>query len=310
MAARPAGADGEKAVQKARGDVEELLKWFVDRHYEREEWAAAIRHQEELADFEEHLHGKDDYRATDARRDVGYLELLKKLPPDDARQLIKAGHLIEKADGLKEAGKAAEAIPLVEEALTIRNRFLRDNDARTAKWLNFLGQLQKYQGNYARAETLYGETLAIRKKILGENHPDYAVSLHNLAGVYREKGEYARAEPLLRQALEIEKKALGENHCYYAGTLNSLALLYEVEGDYARAEPLYRQALEIRKKVLGENHPDYAESLNNLAALYEAQGDYVAGRAAVSPGLGDPEEGPGREPPRLCPQPKQSGRAV
>ena len=37
-------------------------------------------------------------------------------------------------------------------------------------------------------------------------------------------------------------------------------------------------------------------------------GDYAGGRAALPPGPGDPQEGPGREPPRLCHQPEQPGR--
>ena len=81
------------------------------------------------------------------------------------------------------------------------------------------------------------------------------------------------------------------------------------QGDYARAEPLYRQALEIRKKALGENHPDYAASLNNLATLYQIRGT-MRGPSRFTARPGNHEEGPGREPPRVCHQPEQSGRAL
>ena len=72
-------------------------------------------------------------------------------------------------------------------------------------------------------------------------------------------------------------------------------------GDYAKAEPLYRHSLEIKKRALGENHPDYANSLNNLGALYKAMGDYAEGRAALSPGPGDPEARWARTTPTMPP---------
>ena len=102
-------------------------------------------------------------------------------------------------------------------------------------------------------------------------------------------------------ARQVESE-IGREPCW-------LGYLYKAQGDYARAEPLLRQALEIRKKVLGENHPDYAHSERSGGAVQSPR-RLRAGRAALPPGPGDPQEGPRGEPPRLRHQPEQSGHAV
>ena len=44
------------------------------------------------------------------------------------------------------------------------------------------------------------------------------------------------------------------------------------------------------RRVAGREPPRLRHRLNNLAVLYQAMGDYAQGRAAATPGAGDPEE--------------------
>lgn len=185
-----------------------------------------------------------------------------------ARLLNKAGVL------LRELARYAEAEPLLERALGIRERAFGAEHPDTALSLNNLALLYDSQGRYAEAEPLFERALGIYRRALGREHPNTAVSLNNLAVHYRSQGRYAEAEPLHEQALGIRERSLGAEHPDTAESLNNLAGLYESQGRYAEAEPLFERAFGIRERTLGAEHPDVAVSLNNLARLYEFQGRY------------------------------------
>jgi tetratricopeptide (TPR) repeat protein len=176
---------------------------------------------------------------------------------------------------LYERGRYAEAKPLYERALAIRERALGAHHPHVALSLNNLAGLYRALGQYAKAEPLYERALAIREKALGPEHPDVAQSLNNLATLYYAQGGYAKAEPLHKTALAIREKVLGPEHPDVATSLNDLALVYRAQGHYAKAEPLCKRALAIYEKAFGPEHPYVAASLNNLAALYDDQGQYA-----------------------------------
>ncbi len=172
-------------------------------------------------------------------------------------------------------GRFAQAEPLHQRALAIREDALGRNDPDVAASLNNLANLYFSEAMYARAEPLYLRALGIREELLGKHHPDVAASLNNLANLYHAQRMPAQAEPLHQRALEIWEAALGRTHPHVAQSLNNLANLYYSQGSYARAEPLYLRALSIREEALGRDHPDVAASLNNLGSLYDAQGFYA-----------------------------------
>ncbi|MDC0715205.1 CHAT domain-containing protein [Stigmatella sp. ncwal1] len=172
-------------------------------------------------------------------------------------------------------GEFAQAEPLHQRALALRDEVLGPNDPDVAASLTNLANLYYAQASYTRAEPLYLRALAIREELLGKNHPDVAASLNNLANLYYAQRLPAQAESLHQRALAIWEETLGRNHPHVAQSLNNLANLYYSQGLYRRAEPLYARALAIREATLGKSHPDVAASLNNLASLYDAQGFYT-----------------------------------
>jgi tetratricopeptide (TPR) repeat protein len=194
--------------------------------------------------------------------------------PGDSR-LMEAQKLYEEGKKLREAGKYAEAMPLVERALELREAIHGGTHLEVASCLNLLGDVHQLRGSYTHAEPLYERALAIREASLGMNHPDVATSLNSLANLYRSQGLHAEAEPLYERALAIREAALGKSHPDVAKSLNNLALLYRTQGRHAKAEPLYERALAIWEATLGKNHPDTAVALNNLAMLYRDQGLYA-----------------------------------
>ncbi|MGF1481475.1 MAG: tetratricopeptide repeat protein [Cyanophyceae cyanobacterium] len=191
------------------------------------------------------------------------------------RELAEAYQLNQQVLALLEQGEYAQAIPLAERALAIRERVLGEEHADVATSVNNLASLYYDQGNYAKAEPLFRRALRISEEALGSNHPDVATSLDNLASLYQAQGNYAEAEPLSQRALAIRENNFGAEHLDVATSLSNLASLYQAQGRYAEAEPLLQRSLAISEKLLEPDHPDVTNKLSNLATLYQAQGNYA-----------------------------------
>src|SRR5712691_4105686 len=84
---------------------------------------------------------------------------------------------------LYRAGKYADAIPLAQRVLAIREKSLGPDHPNVAQSLNNLALLYKAQGRYTDAEPLYKWALANYERALGHTHPYVAASLNNLAGL-------------------------------------------------------------------------------------------------------------------------------
>jgi len=69
-------------------------------------------------------------------------------------------------------GRYAEAEPIYQRALAIREKALGREHPDVAHSLNRLAKLYQAQGEYAKAEPLYQRALAIREKALDPEHPD------------------------------------------------------------------------------------------------------------------------------------------
>jgi len=109
-------------------------------------------------------------------------------------------------------GEYSKALPLVEQALQLREQTLGRQHPDTATSLNNLAYLYYLQGEYDRALPLYEQALQIDKKVYGDKHPDVATDLNNLAVLYYSQGEYDKALPLYEQAIQIFVKVLGDKH--------------------------------------------------------------------------------------------------
>ncbi len=241
-----AGEEGpDHPLQEAQAAYDQAVALYEAGRYD----AALTQGEQALALAEEVLDGSGDPAVANALDLLGILHGLQ--------------------------GEPAQAEPLHQRALAIREEILGKEDPDVAASLNNLANLYYAQASYARAEPLYLRALAIREELLGENHPDVAASLNNLANLYYAQGKPARAEPLLQRALAIWEAALGKDDPHVAQALNNLANLSYSQGLYKRAEQLYLRALAIREAALGKDHPDVAASLNNLASLYDAQGLYA-----------------------------------
>jgi tetratricopeptide (TPR) repeat protein len=172
----------------------------------------------------------------------------------------------------------SEGRPLLERALTIREKVQGPEHPDTAMCLNNLAILLHEQGEVAAALPLFKRALAIYEHVRGPEHPDTATTLNNLARLLQVQGDHAAARPLHERALAIHEKMGGAEHPDTAACIHSLAVLFHAQGKLVEARPLYERALEIREKVLGPEHRVTSLSLGDLASLVHAQGDLVAAR--------------------------------
>jgi CHAT domain-containing protein/Flp pilus assembly protein TadD len=194
--------------------------------------------------------------------------------PAAAQTLAEAEKLNSEVIRLYRAGKYAEAVPIAQQLLGLREKMLGPEHPDVAQALNNLALLFKSRGRYAEAEQFYNRTVSTLEKMFGANHPDVCIALNNLAVLYEEIGRYGEAEPILKRVLALRENALGPDHVDVAGSLNNLAELYHSTGRIDEAEPLFTRSLAVREKAFGPDHMDVGTSLNSLAALYEAQGRY------------------------------------
>ncbi len=218
-------------------------------------------------------------------------------PPEGAEE--QAAKLLNSLAGYRVGVLAAyaQARPLLDRALEIRERTLGAEHPDTAESLNNLAYLLLSQGDYEGARPLLERALVIREYVLGPEDPDTTVSLNNLAGLLQSQGDYDGARPLFERALAIHLKVRGAEHPNTSRSLNNLANLLRAQGDYEGARPLLERALAIREKVLGPEHPDTATSLNNLAELLRVQGDYAGAQPLYEQALAIREKVLGAEHP-------------
>ncbi|HSP81810.1 MAG TPA: CHAT domain-containing tetratricopeptide repeat protein [Myxococcaceae bacterium] len=198
--------------------------------------------------------------------------------PVDAR-LAEAQRAMEEGKKLLGAGRYAEAVPLAERALALREEVLGGAHPQVADSLELLGDLQGEQAEHARAEPLLQRALAIREAALGASHPDVGSSLVSLARLHRNQGHLQQARALLERTLVIWERAFGKDHPEVARVLNNLGVINVEQGLYEEAEPLYLRALAIREVAVGKDHPRVASTLHNLADLYFEQGLHSKAKA-------------------------------
>jgi tetratricopeptide (TPR) repeat protein len=204
----------------------------------------------------------------------------------------------------------AQARPLFERGLAIRERVLGPEHVETAGSLNDLGILLCNQGHLGEARAMAERALAIREKSLGPEHPLTATSLNNLAVVLQLQGDLNAARPLRERALAIFEKVLGPEHFRTANNLNNLAGLLQAQGDPQAAQPLLERALTIREKVLGPEHPQTAWSLNSLGKLLQASGDIAGARLLFERALAIDEKVLGPEHPDTATSLNNLGRLL
>jgi CHAT domain-containing protein/Tfp pilus assembly protein PilF len=204
-------------------------------------------------------------------------------------------NLRAKGLSLTAQGRYAEAEPLLQRAIAIRENALWSDDMYVALSLGDLAIVYFLEGRYSEAETLYKRALELYQREFGSDRFFVAMPLAGLGLVYRDEGRYADAERSFKRALAVTEATHGPYDLEVAKSLDNLATVYEDEGRYAEAEPLFKRELEIREHIyysrearilanlaslvkygfLDKEGPQPTTAMVNLATLYKDEGRYA-----------------------------------
>jgi tetratricopeptide (TPR) repeat protein/transcriptional regulator with XRE-family HTH domain len=182
---------------------------------------------------------------------------------DTAWLLANAG------EHLHQHGRNAEALPLQERALHIRESLFGDSHPAIVNSLNSVGRVRYGLGRQAEALVLHQQAIRILETAFGPEHPELANTLRMTGRVLYGLGRQAEAVTLFERALRIQEPVHGDDHPVVAGTLAELGHVLSLLGREAAALPLQQRALRIHETVFGVDHPNVADSLTHVGrALY------------------------------------------
>ncbi len=175
---------------------------------------------------------------------------------------------------LRELGRYAKAIEVLEKAVVTRERLLGEDHPDTLTSRNNLALTYHVAGQVNKALPLYEANLQAMTAKMGPNHPETLISRNNLAGAFMDAGMVDKALPLYEATLRDTEAALGPNHPQTLASRNNLAVAYKSAGLIDKALPLYESTLKARETLLGPDHPQTLTSRNNLAVAYMMLGQH------------------------------------
>jgi serine/threonine protein kinase/tetratricopeptide (TPR) repeat protein len=159
------------------------------------------------------------------------------------------------------------------EGLAISRKALGNENLKTARGLNLLGNIYLTEYRMEDAETLKKAALAMFQKLVGKEDRRVAKVLQELALLlaFRED-RLAEAESLNREALAVQRKLLGDDDPVVAISLFSLAHVIRRQGRWADAENAYREDLAIGRRLRVGDTGEVADALSYLAEVLLHQG--------------------------------------
>ena len=183
---------------------------------------------------------------------------------------MEASQLHKSAMKLYTENKAAEAVPLAEKALAIRQRLLPSNDVRVEQSLEMLGIVYYAKADYRGARSSLERALKLRESRLGSDSFELEPILDRLGLSYYFNHDLDKAESMLVRVVALKEKEFGPDHYYLAVSLSNLANFYRSQGKWIQGAPLYKQALELIAKKSGVESAEFTQVSNNfLCMCYE-----------------------------------------
>ena len=194
-----------------------------------------------------------------------------------------------RAELMRARRRPDQAIPLFEEALSVRRQLFRASHPAIADCLVGLAEIYRVDNKFSRSQPLLEKALEIRSTAFarskGGGHASVGEVQCSLAMLLFSLGQYVDAEPLFAASLATRERLLGASHVATAQTLNNFAGLLHTLGRFDEALPMYRRVVAIKTATFGEGHPDVASSQNNLALLLKAMGQLDEAHALYTSAL-------------------------
>ncbi len=189
---------------------------------------------------------------------------------EQQQALIAATATENRASELMQKGRAAEAEPLLKEAVSLRQRV--PGEPYISRPLYLLASAYEAQEKNELALQAYEKVLPHLEREEGKAGLSVGYTLYKLGRFYLSQGKPAKAElPLYRavKLLESSKAAPTDSRMIAHQTLASL---YRAQSRFSNAETHYLRALEMAANSKGGSESsDYVYLLNELGGLYLEQ---------------------------------------
>jgi serine/threonine protein kinase/tetratricopeptide (TPR) repeat protein len=203
------------------------------------------------------------------------------LQPEVRAQLLESIGLAYRRQGLSD-----RAVPLLEQALTIRREERPFNKHRTAAALANLAQALTDGGHLISAEAYLQQALEMSRS--GDDLPS-----RETGDILEQYGQFvlnAKSDPqgaakLFTEALSIYRASIGNQNLSVASTLVDLATEALWTGDFSLAERYQREAMTIFQATVSRNHPDHAVALATLGYILTQRGKYQEAEQVLNEAL-------------------------
>ncbi|MCH9649738.1 MAG: serine/threonine-protein kinase [Deltaproteobacteria bacterium] len=177
--------------------------------------------------------------------------------------------------GYARLGFYEEAEPMLEGALTLRQKLFGDRHSKVAESLLAMAQLHQNQGRYKAGEAAVREAIEIGRQIYEETDARQFSMRNHLGLLLLKKGDFLAAEQQLRQALEGYRALDVREPRAEAAIESNLGIVLIKLADYGEAAEVLGEALETSSAVLGRDHPQTSAARSNLGAALSAHGAYA-----------------------------------
>ena len=138
----------------------------------------------------------------------------------------------------------AQAEPLLERSLALREQVLGRDHSDVAESLSALGRLKGDLGDLEGAQTFLERAVAVRETVDGRDAPALAETLSQLGNVLWARGHYAEGRPMLARAVAIEEKHGGPNLLKWLTNLSNFDVAV---GDLESAQRSWSAPCELAK---------------------------------------------------------------
>ena len=190
----------------------------------------------------------------------------------DEQRVLVAQALLGLGRGAAFGERAAEAEPLMRQALEIRRRLLGEPHPDVAMAMAALAAPLERLGRFEEALETQRGGVAMLRETLGSDHMDYARELGALAVLMTNVGDQESAIDLFRQVEPVQVQAHGESHLHVAMTRRNLGRALQATGRQAEALPVLERGLESWIGAMGDRGFYPPETRLDIAAALAANG--------------------------------------
>ncbi len=189
----------------------------------------------------------------------------------DQRGIAENYHQLGLLHHLK--GEIKEALPLYEQALTLRRELFGEQSLEYADTLYERGVLRDELSDSAAAEADLRQVLATREKALGPRHTEVAEVLQALGANLSRQRKLDEAIATNERTLALYESLFGKDSRYAHLVVNNLGHDYWRKQDFERAQLEFAKTLELTRRYF-PGHPDEGIVLVNIADVAYGTNDY------------------------------------